>query len=79
MGSNKRKYLRNNSSRLLISCSTVYITLSTIVLGTIQKETDANIKNKIKKINDMNVGVFRIEWSIYDRAFLRKSLTDKIC
>ena len=52
MGSNKRKYLRNNSVRLLISL---------ILFSTIQKETDTKIKNKIEKNNDMNEGVFRIQ------------------
>ena len=72
MGSNKRKYLRNNPVRLLISYPTVSYGALNILLGTIQKERDTNTKNKIEKNNDMNEGVFRIQWNIYDGAFMIK-------
>ena len=44
----------------------------TILFGTIQKETNTNIKNKMEKNNDMNEGVFRNQWNICDGTFLRK-------
>ena len=40
-----------------------------ILLSTIQKETDTNIKNKIENNNNVNIGVFRIQWNIFDGAF----------
>ena len=43
-----------------------------ILLGTIQKETDTNIRNK-KERHEL---VFRIQSNIYNRAFLR-NLTAK--
>ena len=40
-----------------------------ILLSTIQKETDTNIKNKIENNNNVNIGAFRIQWNIFDGAF----------
>ena len=46
-----------------------------ILLYAVQKEKDINIRNELKK--ERHELVFRIQWNIYDGAFLQKWLTAK--